>query len=222
MVPPGVEVQVTRGQTICAWWRFARCTPMGFNERSIRILQPGLTMLSRRAKALFHFLAGPLMLCNATTYRLIRAPRKGYVRAHLGPGQQNYTEGSINVDANMFTAECDVWADLPNKLPFHDVDRNLKGLTWWTNKHNKFTIRQMLDFLNLEYGFFPADRSLDKCSSAQTRLKRFLRNQIFARAPLWVRGLLYFSSCAISCVSAFSMGPRASYSISCKGCATGF
>ena len=179
-------------------------------------------MLSRRAKALFYFLAGPLMLCNATTYRLIRAPRKGYVRAHLGPGQQNYTEGSINVDANMFTAKCDVWADLPNKLPFHDVDRNLKGLTWWTNKHNKFTIRQMLDFLNLEYGFFPADRSLDKCSSAQTRLKRFLRNQIFARAPLWVRGLLYFSSCAISCVSAFSMGPRASYSISCKGCATGF
>jgi glycosyltransferase involved in cell wall biosynthesis len=72
------------------------------------------------------------------------------------------------------------------------VDHNLAGLTHWTDKHNRYTTRQMVDFLNLEYGFFPMDAAIDREAGSQARLKRFLRNQIFARAPLYVRGLLYF------------------------------
>jgi SAM-dependent methyltransferase len=77
-------------------------------------------MLSRRAKARFYALAGPLMAANAALYRELRAPRSGTLRVHLGPGQKNYLQGWINVDANMFTGKCDVWADLRNPLPFHD------------------------------------------------------------------------------------------------------
>lgn len=29
-------------------------------------------------------------------------------------------QGWINIDANMFTGKCDIWADLRNPLPFHD------------------------------------------------------------------------------------------------------
>jgi predicted SAM-dependent methyltransferase len=76
-------------------------------------------MLSRRAKAAFYALAGPLMSVNGLTYRHFRAPRTGTARAHLGPGQASYLGGWINVDANIFTARCDVWADLRNPLPFH-------------------------------------------------------------------------------------------------------
>ena len=75
-------------------------------------------MLSRRAKAAFYNLAGPLMLVNGALYRSIRAPKAGCVKVHLGPGQGNYLSGWINVDANLFTARIDVWADLRNKLPF--------------------------------------------------------------------------------------------------------
>jgi predicted SAM-dependent methyltransferase len=39
---------------------------------------------------------------------------------HLGPGQKNYLPGWINVDANAFTAQCDIWADLRNPLLFGD------------------------------------------------------------------------------------------------------
>jgi predicted SAM-dependent methyltransferase len=76
-------------------------------------------MMSRQAKAAFYALAGPLMAANAALYRHFRAPRTGTLRAHLGPGQRNYLNGWINVDANRFTGRCDVWADLRNPLPFH-------------------------------------------------------------------------------------------------------
>lgn len=58
------------------------------------------------------------MKCNGALFCAFRAPRKGIVKVHLGPGQKKYIDGWINVDANCFTAKCDVWADLRNKLPF--------------------------------------------------------------------------------------------------------
>jgi len=76
-------------------------------------------MLTRSAKAAFYSLAGPAMRLNGALYRHSRAPRSGFQRVHLGPGQGKYIPGWINVDANMFTARCDVWADLRNRLPFH-------------------------------------------------------------------------------------------------------
>lgn len=77
-------------------------------------------MLSRRTKELFFQVAGPAMRMNGLIYKNLRAPRQGTVRVHLGPGQRNYLPGWINVDANMFTAKCDVWTDLRHALPFHD------------------------------------------------------------------------------------------------------
>ena len=78
-------------------------------------------MLSRRAKAAFYDLAGPFMALSGGLYRAFRAPRDGMHKAHLGPGQNKYLPGWINVDANAFTGKCDVWADLRNPLPFHDA-----------------------------------------------------------------------------------------------------
>ena len=61
------------------------------------------------------------MKFNGYLYRYMRAPRHGTLLVHLGPGQKNYIDGWVNVDANMFTAKCDIWADLRNPLPFHDA-----------------------------------------------------------------------------------------------------
>ncbi len=58
------------------------------------------------------------MKLNAGFYRLFRAPKSRFLRVHLGPGQRNYLQGWINVDANMFTGKCDVWANLSDGLPF--------------------------------------------------------------------------------------------------------
>jgi predicted SAM-dependent methyltransferase len=77
-------------------------------------------MISRSSKALFYAIAGPAMKLNGSVYRAFRAPRIGTVKVQLGPGQQHYLSGWINVDANVFTRNCDVWADFRNKLPFRD------------------------------------------------------------------------------------------------------
>lgn len=77
-------------------------------------------MLSRKAKAAFYAAAGPVMALNGLWYRVARAPLAGDVKVHLGPGQRNYLEGWVNVDANMFTGRCDAWLDLRNRLPFRD------------------------------------------------------------------------------------------------------
>lgn len=61
------------------------------------------------------------MRFNGLIYRALRAPREGLVKVHLGPGQNKYIDGWINVDANAFTAKCDVWADLRNPLPFRSA-----------------------------------------------------------------------------------------------------
>lgn len=77
-------------------------------------------MLSRKAKARFYAVAGPLMRINGIVYRYFWAPREGIVKVQLGSGRKNYIEGWTNIDANIFTGKADVWADLRNPLPFHD------------------------------------------------------------------------------------------------------
>jgi glycosyltransferase involved in cell wall biosynthesis len=72
------------------------------------------------------------------------------------------------------------------------VDENLKDIGWWTDKHNGYATRQMIDFINLEYGLFPVDARLRSDPNAGARWKRFLRNKVYAGAPLYFRAVLYF------------------------------
>ena len=78
-------------------------------------------MLKRSTKKMYYVLTNPLMKISGVLYRLFRAPRTGMVKVQLGPGKKNYLRGWINVDANIFTAKNDVWANLVDPLPFHDA-----------------------------------------------------------------------------------------------------
>lgn len=60
------------------------------------------------------------MKLNAWRYRNLTPCRQRPLKMHLGPGQQRYLSGWVNVDANMFTGTCDIWSDLRNRLPFVD------------------------------------------------------------------------------------------------------
>ena len=77
-------------------------------------------MISRGLKAFFYTLFHIPMRLNGMIYKTFPAPSKGVVKVHLGPGTIKYFPGWINVDANLFTAKIDVWADLSNPLPFRD------------------------------------------------------------------------------------------------------
>ena len=77
-------------------------------------------MLPRKIKAFYYFLMEPLMYINSRIYFAFFSPRRSQknVYVQLGPGQRNYIDGWINVDANFLTAKIDLWADLRHKLPF--------------------------------------------------------------------------------------------------------
>lgn len=69
------------------------------------------------------------------------------------------------------------------------VDDNRKDLTDWTAKHNGYTTRQAIEFLSLDYPLLP--RSDPGALNAGARVKRLLRNGLYARAPLFLRVFLY-------------------------------
>ncbi len=58
------------------------------------------------------------MRVNGWLYARWRAPRTDNMRVQLGPGPDKYLPGWINVDANIVSGKCDVWADLRHPLPF--------------------------------------------------------------------------------------------------------
>jgi glycosyltransferase involved in cell wall biosynthesis len=72
------------------------------------------------------------------------------------------------------------------------VDENLAGVDAWMAKHNRYATRQMVDFINREHGLLPIDTAADRLPHAQARLKRLMRNNVFGRAPLYLRSVLYF------------------------------
>lgn len=71
------------------------------------------------------------------------------------------------------------------------VDHNLNDLTWWTQKHNQYAIREVIDLLNIRHNFDQTVRVEPKLSGSQEQRKRYLKER-YARLPLFTRPLLYF------------------------------
>ena len=76
--------------------------------------------MSRKQKALFYTATSPLMKANAMRHRVRSRARQGDVKIHLGPGQKKYLDGWVNIDSNMFTGKCDIWANLIDGIPMPD------------------------------------------------------------------------------------------------------
>ena len=72
------------------------------------------------------------------------------------------------------------------------IDDNLQSLTWWTAKHNNYASREAVDLLNLEYGFMPHDTVASLRCGQQAGVKRWLKEQIYARLPAGFRAFAYF------------------------------
>ncbi len=71
------------------------------------------------------------------------------------------------------------------------VDHNLNNLTWWTQKHNNYAIREVIDLLDIKYNFTEANRVIPKLLGTQDQRKRFLKLK-YASLPLFTRPFAYF------------------------------
>lgn len=80
-----------------------------------------------------------------------------------------------------------------NTLRFENdiVDDNKNDLTWWTTKHNNYSIKEAVDILNTIYGFKHYDEVEPYFFGTQEQRKRKLKH-IYARMPLFLRPCIYF------------------------------
>ena len=70
------------------------------------------------------------------------------------------------------------------------VDHNLNNLSWWSQKHVNYAIREAAELLDVEYNITGND-SGDRNLSEQAKAKR-IRKLKYARQPLFWRSFAYF------------------------------
>ncbi|MDP7187813.1 MAG: glycosyltransferase family 2 protein [Candidatus Poseidoniia archaeon] len=75
----------------------------------------------------------------------------------------------------------------------HVVDDNLNNTRWYIDKHNKYADREMVDILSKKYSLFESDESISEDrSNFQARIKRFFKEGVYNKLPVFVRPVLYF------------------------------
>jgi glycosyltransferase involved in cell wall biosynthesis len=73
------------------------------------------------------------------------------------------------------------------------ADRNENDLTFFTAKHNAYATREAIDVLSQRYGLLDRDEALNAASaSRQAGTRRWLKERVYNRLPLWAGPLLYF------------------------------
>ena len=74
----------------------------------------------------------------------------------------------------------------------NQVDANLNDLTWWTEKHNGYATREMVDMLMMEYGRdAKAQEVTPKFFGTEEQRKRWLKIK-YIKTPLFIRPFINF------------------------------
>lgn len=75
----------------------------------------------------------------------------------------------------------------------NQVDDNLNNLTWWTEKHNSYATREMIDMLMMEYGLDDRGKEVKaKLFGTEEQRKRWLKVK-YIKAPLFLRPFINFN-----------------------------
>ncbi len=122
-----------------------------------------------------HFLGRPIRWGGVFPIRVLRLFRHG-----AGRCEDRWMDEHILVDGST--------ADLSGEI----IDNNLNSLTWWTEKHNSYASREVVDLLNLEYGFMAHETVADLRGGQQAGVKRWLKERVYARLPGGFRAFVYF------------------------------
>lgn len=76
----------------------------------------------------------------------------------------------------------------------HDlIDNNIKNLEWWTNKHNWYSNREVLDYQMTVANTLKEAQLLEKGQSTeQAKMKRLVKNRGYYKLPKFFRAHIYF------------------------------
>lgn len=77
-------------------------------------------------------------------------------------------------------------------LPRDIIDYNNKDLTFWTDKHNKYASREVLDVLARQEGTRSQGLLNASFAGSQAETRRWAKDNVYGRSPLFLRAFLYF------------------------------
>lgn len=72
------------------------------------------------------------------------------------------------------------------------ADDNLNSLTWWTEKHNRYSSREAVELLNLQYNFNLSQPATILSAGKQATVKRWMKEEVYFRLPGGFRAFCYF------------------------------
>lgn len=72
------------------------------------------------------------------------------------------------------------------------LDDNRNSLTWWTEKHNAYACREVVDILNQEHGFLPHESVARLKAGDQAGVKRWIKENVYTKLPGGTRAAMYF------------------------------
>ena len=70
------------------------------------------------------------------------------------------------------------------------IDHNINNISWWTEKHNRFAIREMIEF------YMSKEREDDQNRlklAKSEKLKKNLKFKIYYRLPMFLRSFIFFN-----------------------------
>lgn len=127
--------------------------------------------ISRR----MNFLGRPIRWGGVFPVRVLRLFRSGRGRC-----ENRWMDEHILVDGATADFFCEIFDD------------NLNSLTWWTQKHNAYASREVVDLLNLEHCFMPHETVADLSRGQQAGVKRWLKEHVYVCLPGGLRAFIYF------------------------------
>lgn len=71
------------------------------------------------------------------------------------------------------------------------IDENHNDLVWWTEKHNSYSSRELIDLLDIQYNIFSQNTVVPKLFGTGEQRKRWLKIR-YVKLPLFVRPIFYF------------------------------
>jgi len=72
------------------------------------------------------------------------------------------------------------------------LHNNLNNHRWWTDKHNKYADREMIDIICKKYKLLELDEQIKETNNQSAKIKRYLKEYIYNRLPLFIRPTFYF------------------------------
>ncbi len=77
------------------------------------------------------------------------------------------------------------------KLKHDIIDENHKGLSFWTDKHNRYSERELKQLLTQEIAL-QQDVLLETDINSQAKQRRWVKKNLYGRSPLFLRAFIYF------------------------------